>query len=364
MVLENALYWLEEFELDGLRLDAVHAICDPPDKPFLPELTRAVKRLGRAVLFAEDERNDPSLVTTTGFDAIWADDFHHAVHVTLTGERDGYYAGYEPGARTIADAITRGWLYEGAVYPAWGKRRGKPTDSLPAEALLYCIQNHDQVGNRALGDRLGASVSTEAYGAVSMLLLFLPMTVLLFMGQEWNASTPFLFFSDHEAELGKSVVRGRRSEFAKFAAFSDPAKREQIPNPQALATFTSSKLRWEEREEPAHADVAKLYRAMLHLRSSDPVLQHASRRDLQATARGEALLVRRSLGDEVRLLCVNFGATPVQLERLDVSRGVLRPVLAFPPDSPDGWIPAHGAVLLAGAVSGTKLASNRSHGRA
>jgi maltooligosyltrehalose trehalohydrolase len=312
-VVENALFWLKEFGFDGLRLDATHAILDTAEDPVLPELTRRVKEVGGTLLFAEDERNEPAVVTSVGFDAVWADDFHHQVRVTLTGERDGYYGSYTPGARGLAEAIEQGWIYEGQLYQRTGRGRGKPARDLPAEAFVYCVQNHDQIGNRAFGDRLGASVSAEAYRSASMLLLFLPMTPLLFMGQEWNASTPFQYFTDHEGELGEAIARGRREEFKDFAAFRDPESRETIPDPQAPATFERSKLAWQERDEPPHAEVLALYRELLRLRRTDPVLARAPRENLRAEAHGEMLVVTRWLGGEARVLCVNLGFAPVPL---------------------------------------------------
>jgi maltooligosyltrehalose trehalohydrolase len=312
-VVENALYWLKEFGFDGLRLDATHAIVDPPDDSILRELTTRTKEVGGTLLFAEDERNEPAVVTSLGFDAIWADDFHHQLRVTVTGEKDGYFGSYTPGASGLAEAIQRGWIYEGQLYPRSGKPRGRPANDLRAESLVYCIQNHDQIGNRALGDRLGAAVSDDTYRAASMLLLFLPMTPLLFMGQEWCASTPFQYFTDHEGELGDAIARGRREEFKDFAAFRDPDSRETIPDPQASATFERSKLAWQERDEPAHAGVLALYRELLRLRRTDPVLSRAPRENLRAEAHHDVLAVTRWLGADVRVLCVNLGSSPVPL---------------------------------------------------
>jgi maltooligosyltrehalose trehalohydrolase len=314
-VIENALYWLTEFRFDGLRLDATHAIIDRSPKHVLYELAEEVAKLVPArLLIAEDDRNEPSLVTQFGLDALWADDFHHATRVTLTGERDGYYGAYEPGAVTVARTIERGWLYEGQQNPVRGKPRGSSAERLSAEALVYCIQNHDQVGNRALGDRLSSSVTVDAFLAASMLLLFLPMTPLLFMGQEWGASSPFLYFTDHEAELGRAITEGRRREFASFGAFS--REPELIPDPQALDTFMRSKLDWSERSQGEHARVLETYRSALRLRRQDPVLQEASRKCLRSEAFGEVLAVERYRGDERRLLLVNFGAKDVLIRGL------------------------------------------------
>jgi maltooligosyltrehalose trehalohydrolase len=211
LVLENARYWLEEVGFDGLRIDASHAIVDPSPKHILTELAELAHGLKpRRLVIAEDERNSSALVADSGLDALWADDFHHQVRVTLGGERTGYYAAFERSARGVADVINRGWLYTGQVSPVTGEPRGSSAERLPAEALVYCIQNHDQIGNRAFGDRLDDVTGQEAFRAASLLLLFLPMTPLLFMGQEWAASTPFLYFTDHDAELGALIREGWR----------------------------------------------------------------------------------------------------------------------------------------------------------
>lgn len=317
-VLDNARYWFEEFGFDGLRLDATHAIRDESEEPILKALSRLANVLDPPrYLIAEDERNEPALVLHHDLDAIWADDFHHAVRVNLTGEQDGYYAAYSPSVESIAETIARGWFFDGRVYPPTGRPRGGPTADLEYPHFVYAIQNHDQVGNRAFGTRLNHEVSLDAYCAASMVLLFLPMTALLFMGQEWAASSPFLYFTDHDAELGALVSQGRREEFKRFAAFADPCARERIPDPQALSTFEQSRLEWSERTEPEHARVLELYRRLLHLRNNDPVLSvAAARSELEATARGSALIVRRRGKAGERLLIANFGEEPVSVEAL------------------------------------------------
>ncbi|MDP3215104.1 MAG: malto-oligosyltrehalose trehalohydrolase, partial [Deltaproteobacteria bacterium] len=284
LVLANARYWLEEFCFDGLRLDAVHALVDPSPRHVVAELTAAAHALDPGiVIIGEDDRNDASLVAA-GLDGLWADDFHHALHVALTGERDGYYGAYSPGAAEVARAIDRGWIFEGQAYGTSGRPRGTDASALPASAFVYCLQNHDQVGNRALGERLTADVPLDAWCAASAVLLFLPMTPLLFMGQEWAASTPFRYFTDHEPELGALVTAGRREEFKHFRAFSDPAAAARIPDPQAAETFARSRLRWDERGAEPHARVLALYRALLALRRADPVLREATRAGLAADA--------------------------------------------------------------------------------
>jgi maltooligosyltrehalose trehalohydrolase len=314
LAIDNARYWIEEFRFDGLRMDAVHAIADRSTPHVVKELAEEVRRvLPRACLIAEDDRNEPALVHEQGLNAIWADDFHHQLYVTLTGERDGYYAAFEPGVADLARAIERGWLYEGQQFAASGHARGKPALDLPAGAFVYCIQNHDQVGNRALGERLSRDISLDAYCMASTVLLFLPMTPLLFMGQEWAASSPFLYFTDHDPELGEKVVRGRREEFKSFSAFADEAARERIPDPQAETTFVRSKLNWDEREQAPHARVLALYRELLALRRDDPVLSQAGRAELTARARGQLLEVRRTLGKQERVLWANFGREPAPI---------------------------------------------------
>lgn len=318
-MLENARYWLEEFRFDGLRLDAVHALIDPSPTHVLEELVSSLSDLApKPWLVAEDERNDPALVTGSGLDALWADDFHHQAHVTTSGERDGYYAAYEPGATGIARCIRRGWLYEGEYSPATKAPRGKPADTLPASAFVYCLQNHDQIGNRALGERIHQLIRTDAYLASSLLLLSLPMTPLLFMGQEWAASSPFLYFTDHNEELGRAIRDGRRAEFAHFGAFGEGELAAEVPDPQAEKTFRRSQLDWSERKAPEHARVLEFYRTALALRKNDPVLADPSRERLQADAFGTVLTVRRWVDRNVRLILVNFGDAPVPLSSLPV----------------------------------------------
>ncbi|HEU4532486.1 MAG TPA: malto-oligosyltrehalose trehalohydrolase, partial [Polyangiaceae bacterium] len=317
-LLDNATYWLDEFRLDGLRLDATHHVLDANPKHVLRELAERARALGGPppVLVAEDERNDPGLVTDIGLDGVWADDAHHALHVLLTGEREGYYAGYAPRAATLARAIERGWLYEGQPWPATGRPRGRPADALAAPQFVYALQNHDQVGNRARGERLHHLVSPEAWRGASALLLFLPMTPLLFMGQEWACSSPFQYFTDFPAELGRLVSEGRRREFEGFVAFSSAASRDAIPDPQAEATFAASKLAWAERDEAAHRETLALYTELLHLRARDPVLADASRERLRVGVEGGLLWVWRwGAGGGHRALVWNVGEREAAFDR-------------------------------------------------
>jgi maltooligosyltrehalose trehalohydrolase len=355
LVLDSARAWLTDFRFDGLRLDAVHAIIDPSPRHILRELCDEVRTLRPArLLIAEDDRNDPAIIEQLGCDAVWADDFHHAVQVTLTGERDGYYGGYRPGGDTVARTIADGWLYQGQTYPPTGKPRGRPARALTAEAFVYCLQNHDQVGNRALGERLTTLVGDEATAAASALCLFLPMTPLLFMGQEWGASSPFLYFTDHDPELGRAIAEGRRAEFGAFRSFSDPVARLAIPDPQHVDTFLRSQLRWEERDQPRHRRLLDLHRWFLRARRTDPVLRAAGRDALQAQARGDLLAVRRWNDAGQRLLLCNLGAGPAAPDRgpgslLAAFLEVATPQVLFATTEAARdltTLPAHSAVLL------------------
>ena len=352
LVLDNARYWLTEFAFDGLRLDATHAIFDDSPQHILSQITDLVHQLspGRAKLvIAEDERNLAELVSAVGLDALWADDFHHQLRVTLVGDRSGYYAAFEPSARGVADAINRGWIYAGQRTPLTGEARGTAAENLPAEALVYCIQNHDQVGNRAFGDRLDRASGYDAFRAASLLLLFLPMTPLLFMGQEWAASTPFLYFTDHEPELGALVTEGRRREFSAFHQRAELASPEPIPDPQALATFRASKLRWSERTQPEHAATLELYRAALALRRSDPVLARAGRERLLAEARDEVLIVQRWYQNQRRVLSFNLGSRPLSPAQLASELGLHDATVLLQSSRGAGDVLTSGnAILLAG----------------
>jgi maltooligosyltrehalose trehalohydrolase len=311
-ILDNARYWLREFGFDGLRLDATHALYDPEERSILAELAAEVAALpGRRIVVAEDETNDPGLVLRRGLDGVWADDFHHLLHVLLTGERDGYYAGYEPRLADLARCIERGFFYEGQPWPPTGAPRGASAAELPAPSLIYCLQNHDQVGNRALGERLHHLVGLDVYCAASALLLFLPMTPLLWMGQEWAASAPWQYFTDQPPALGELITAGRRAEFAGFAAFRDPERRERIPDPQDPATFERSKLDWRERERPPHAAVLALYGALLRMRRDDPVLRMHERKNMSVEALNEDVLwVSRRGPEGERLLVLDLGRRP------------------------------------------------------
>ena len=243
--IQNALYWLMEYRFDGLRFDAVHAISE---ESFLRDLARTIHESvepGRQVhLVLEHENNRAALLrtgpTAEGFDAQWTDDFHHCMHVLLTGEGEGYYEDFQDATSLLADCLANGFAYQGQMSPHLGRPRGEPSGHLPTTAFVVCLQNHDQIGNRAMGDRLTTLADPQALCAATALLLLCPFVPMLFMGEEYAARNPFLFFTSHNEDLAKLVREGRRAEFKHFAAFQDEARRAAIPDPNAPSTFDAS----------------------------------------------------------------------------------------------------------------------------
>jgi maltooligosyltrehalose trehalohydrolase len=311
--IENACHWVHEYHFDGLRLDATHAIADDSPRHFLAELTtrvRASATARRVLIVAEDHRNLNWMLKAEadggwGVDAVWADSFHHQCRRLLAGDSEGYYRDFSGRSEDLATTISRGWFYTGQFSIHLGAHRGTDPTGLAADRFVICLQNHDQIGNRALGERLHHHIDLAAYRAATVVLLMAPKTPLLFMGQEWAASTPFLYFTDHHAELGRLVTEGRRQEFRYFAAFSEPMARERIPDPQATSTFLSSRLAWDERQLEPHASTLRLYQALLALRRREPALRDVA--SFHVAALDEATIaIRRDGAHETFLVVVRL----------------------------------------------------------
>ena len=284
-IVENALMWLRDYHVDGLRLDAVHALHDESDVHILQELAESVAalsaHLGRPLpLIAESDLNDPLLIAPReaggyGLDAQWSDDYHHALHVAVSGETAGYYADFAP-LSALAKVATKGFFHDGTWSSFRESAHGHPIDpNMPTWRLVTFGQDHDQIGNRAAGDRLAATLDDRTLAVAAVLTILTPYTPMLFMGEEWAASTPWQYFTSHpEPELGRATAEGRIAEFAKMGW--DPAV---VPDPQDPQTFERSKLRWDELEGGRHARTLELYRELLALRRAraeftDPSFSH------------------------------------------------------------------------------------------
>ncbi|HUB95860.1 MAG TPA: malto-oligosyltrehalose trehalohydrolase [Stellaceae bacterium] len=270
--IDNALYWVEEFHVDGLRFDAVHAIADDSDPHFLDELAETVRARqppGRLVhLVLENDRNEARFLRSGFYDAQWNDDFHHVMHVLLTGEADGYYADYiDRPLDKLGRALTEGFVHQGEWSEFRAAARGEPSRHLPPIAFVNFLQNHDQIGNRAFGERLTRLAPAPALEAATALQLLAPGIPLLFMGEELGADAPFLFFCDFGGDLAAAVRDGRRREFARFPAFASEEARRRIPDPLAIETFEKSRIDGAiARPDAARSD---LYRRLLAVRRDE-----------------------------------------------------------------------------------------------
>ncbi|QBX56545.1 malto-oligosyltrehalose trehalohydrolase [Nocardioides seonyuensis] len=347
-ILDNVRMWFEDFHVDGLRLDAVHALSDTSPTHLLEEMAIETAALSAHLrrpltLIAESDLNDTTLVTPReagghGLDAQWSDDFHHAVHVALSGETTGYYADFEP-LEALAKVCEKGFFHGGTFSSFRGRDHGRPVDTqrMPTWRLVVANQNHDQIGNRARGDRLTEHLDDDQLACAALLTLAGPFTPMLFMGEEWAASTPFQFFTSHpESELGRATAEGRIQEFEKMGW--DPA---EVPDPQDPETFRRSRLDWDELAEGRHAVLLDCYRRLARLRREIPQLTDPSFGSVSCTVDDRVLTMRR--GD--LLVAVNFGRSATSLE---VDRSEILFTTPTAPTLTDGVLslPAHAGALL------------------
>lgn len=319
--IDNALQWIDEFHFDALRIDAVHAIVDPTARHFLEELAAAVHNraagLGRRVyLIAESDRNDPRAIRPPevngwGLDATWNDDLHHAVHVLLTGESGGYYADFS-GLDDLARAYRDAFVYTGQYSRFRQRRHGAPGKDIPAERFVVFVQNHDQVGNRKLGERLSALVSFEQLKFAAGAVLLSPFIPLLFMGEEYGETAPFQYFVSHgDPDLIEAVRKGRAQDFVEFGWAGD------TPDPQSAETFLRSRLNWDLRKQGKHPILLAFYQELLRLRREIPALSILDKDALQAVplAGENILLVTRGIVPNRAFLVFHFGE---KLQRVSI----------------------------------------------
>jgi maltooligosyltrehalose trehalohydrolase len=334
-VLDNAEQWVAGYGVDGLRLDAVQALFDRSSVHILEALaTRVHAARPGAVVVAESDLHQPLLVTGYGVDAAWADDLHHALHVALTGETSGWYQGFQ-GLDTVSKALETGWVFTGQYNPHLDRRLGRDPVGLGGERFVVCSQNHDQVGNRPFGERLAALAGPELDAVASVLVACSPFLPLLFHGQEWGTTRPFLYFTDHGLALAEAVREGRRDEFTAF----DWAAR--VPDPNDPATFEASKLDWDRAGGP----VLELWRTLLALRREVPALGNC-RRDLTTSRVDRAgrlvVMERGDPGGSRAVVVANLGPTS---QRCPVNTGKLRLRVTTRPRLPGGDLSGASAMV-------------------
>ncbi|HVE77429.1 MAG TPA: malto-oligosyltrehalose trehalohydrolase [Gemmatimonadaceae bacterium] len=315
LYLANARYWIDEFHLDGLRLDATQNIYDESSPHILAEVGRVAREAARGratILIAENEPQDRTLVTPADaggyeLDAVWNDDFHHTALVALTGQNEAYYSDYKGTPQELVSAAKYGFLYQGQRYEWQKKRRGTPSHGIPRQRFVHFIENHDQVANSARGCRVHQRTSPGRHRAITTLLLLGPQTPMLFQGQEFSASAPFLFFADHKPELAREVRKGRREFLGQFPSIATAAVQEQLADPADPETFERCRLDHAERER--HGEAHALHRDLLRLRREDPVLRLQGRDGIDGAVLSSGAFVLRWFADDGddRLLLVNLG---------------------------------------------------------
>ena len=353
-IVDNVRMWFRDYHVDGLRLDAVHALHDERAVHILEEIAAAAdecaEELGKPLfLIAESDLNNPRLITPRGLNGYglagqWSDDFHHAAHTNLTGENSGYYEDFD-SLGALAKVLQEGFFHNGTFSSFRERHHGRPLDKdvVNARQLVTAIQNHDQIGNRAAGDRLSAALGYEQLALGAVLSLASPFTPMLFMGEEFGASTPWQFFTSHpEPELGKATAEGRLKEFERMGW--DP---DTVPNPQDPQTFANSKLDWSEAQEGDHARLLEVYRSLLALRRENPDLMDPDLRKVSVAYDevGRWLVLRRgstavalNFADSAREVPVPFGGADVLLQTV--------PVEVY---GDSMQLPAYGAAILGSA---------------
>lgn len=317
--IRNALHWFEHYHMDALRLDAIHGIFDFSAAHFLKELADNVSEFSneqarKVFLIAESDLNDSrviSPVTSGGYaiDAQWNDDFHHCVHTLLTGEKDGYYADFGD-IEHLKKALLEGFVYSGQHSEFRHRRHGNSSVDIPAHQFVVCVQNHDQIGNRMLGERLSSLVEFNALKLAAGILLLSPYIPLIFMGEEYGETSPFLYFVSHEdEELIRSVREGRKAEFQSFDWQGSP------PDPQSEAVFRRSKIKWEKRSTDKHGSILHFYKELIHVRKTIPALKNLSKKNLEiVTLREENVLIMwRWFGGDSTFSIFNFNNIGVEI---------------------------------------------------
>jgi maltooligosyltrehalose trehalohydrolase len=330
----NAIYWIQEFHLDGFRFDATHAIFDDSPEHIVAEIARQAREVAgqrEILLVAENEAQEARFALPVqkggyGLDALWNDDFHHTARVALTGRKEAYYSGYSGSPQELISAVKRGFLYQGQWFAWQKKNRGSSSLDLAPEQFVTFLQNHDQVANSLSGLRLAQLGSPGVCRALSALALLGPGTPLLFQGQEFCASAPFLYFADHHAQLARLVAEGRRSFLHQFRSLHSHECDDVLPRPDAPATFEKCKLDFAERER--HRHVYLLHQDLLKLRREDPVFSQPRPGGIDGAVIGPDALVLRffASNDEDRLLMVNLG---VDLVSGEIAEPLLAPATGF-----------------------------------
>jgi maltooligosyltrehalose trehalohydrolase len=377
LVVENAAYWIRDFHFDGLRLDATQSIHDESDDHVIAALARAARAAAgdrQIVIVAENEPQDTTLVRPRedgghGLDAVYNEDFHHSALVAATGRREGYYSEYRGTAQELLSAFKHGFLFQGQLYHWQKLRRGKTLRGLPAWAGAAFLENHDQIANSSTGARLWRETTHGRHRALTTMLLLGPWTPLLFQGSEWDASSPFLYFANHEGDLRSLVRKGRAQFLAQFPSIAPLDAMAALPDPGDPSAFERSRLHWEEKTEPAHAGTLALHRDLMKLRRQDPAIVAQASDGVTvdgAVLSPECFLVRFFAPDsqDDRLLLVNLGP---QLTLVPAPEPLLAapergrwqvlfssddrtyggPGLTTPESETSGWeIAAHAAVLL------------------